>query len=30
VHVPGCTHFSVLDDLARADGVLMTALAQLG
>ena len=29
VHVPGCTHFSVLDDLARADGVLMTALAQL-
>ncbi|WP_233852583.1 alpha/beta hydrolase [Paraburkholderia sp. HD33-4] len=30
VHVPGCTHFSVLDDLARADGVLMTALAQIG
>jgi acetyl esterase/lipase len=30
VHVPGCTHFSVLEDLARADGMLMTALAQMG
>jgi acetyl esterase/lipase len=29
VHVAGCTHFSVLDDLARADGVLMSALARL-
>ncbi|MFT4068047.1 alpha/beta hydrolase [Paraburkholderia sp.] len=29
VHVPGCTHFSVLDDLARADGMLLRALEQL-
>ncbi|NML35239.1 alpha/beta hydrolase [Paraburkholderia antibiotica] len=28
LHVPGCTHFSVLDDLARPDGLLMTALAK--
>ncbi|MCC8392862.1 alpha/beta hydrolase [Paraburkholderia sp. MMS20-SJTR3] len=30
VHVPGCTHFSVLDDLARPDGVLLSALAKQG
>ncbi|RDK03403.1 alpha/beta hydrolase [Paraburkholderia lacunae] len=30
VHVPACTHFSVLDDLARPDGILMSALDRLG
>ncbi|KAA1013792.1 alpha/beta hydrolase [Paraburkholderia panacisoli] len=30
VHVPACTHFSVLDDLARPDGMLMSALGRLG
>lgn len=29
LHVPGCTHFSVLDDLARRDGMLLTALDAL-
>ncbi|EPB6916758.1 alpha/beta hydrolase [Pseudomonas aeruginosa] len=27
LHVPGCTHFSVLDELARADGRLLQALS---
>lgn len=29
VYVPACTHFSVLDDLARPDGILMSALDRL-
>ncbi|OMG69566.1 hypothetical protein BW685_31925 [Burkholderia ubonensis] len=29
VHVPDCTHFSVLDDLARPDGRLLQALSTL-
>ncbi|MGU7779220.1 alpha/beta hydrolase [Burkholderia sp. PU8-34] len=29
VHVPDCTHFSVLDDLARADGMLLQSLSTL-
>ncbi|MDH4555142.1 alpha/beta hydrolase [Pseudomonas sp. BN417] len=29
VHVPDCTHFSVLEDLARADGVLLGSLAEM-
>ncbi|WP_431824516.1 alpha/beta hydrolase [Burkholderia sp. F1] len=29
VHVPDCTHFSVLDDLARPDGRLLRALSTL-
>ncbi|NKJ49654.1 hypothetical protein CIC12_23560 [Burkholderia sp. SG-MS1] len=29
VHVPGCTHFSLLDDLARLHGILMRALDTL-
>ncbi|MFJ2279733.1 alpha/beta hydrolase [Pseudomonas sp. NPDC087803] len=29
VYVPDCTHFSVLEDLARPDGILMTALERL-
>ncbi|HHM9106722.1 esterase [Pseudomonas aeruginosa] len=29
LHVPGCTHFSVLDDLARAEGRLLQALSAI-
>ena len=29
VHVPECTHFSVLDDLAQPEGLLMKELTQL-
>jgi len=29
IHVPDCTHFSVLEDLARPDGRLLQALSEL-
>ena len=28
IHVPGCTHFSILEDLAQPDGLLMKTLMQ--
>ncbi|AIS14128.1 esterase [Pseudomonas chlororaphis subsp. aurantiaca] len=30
VHVPGCTHFSVLDEMAKPQGALLQALSSIG